>query len=97
MRRSAALVLSIAAVIAVVAACGGDEGPTAAGAATTPVSTIPAAAEHIIPVNADLAEVVDAPGLGDQVVATDISATYRIVQRDQFCAFMALARSACPA
>ena len=32
--------------------------------------------ERIIPVNGDLAEVVYARGLGDQVVATDISATY---------------------
>ncbi len=33
-------------------------------------------ASRIIPVNGDIAEVVYALGLGDQVVATDISATY---------------------
>jgi iron complex transport system substrate-binding protein len=33
-------------------------------------------ASRIIPVNGDLAEVVYALGLGDQIVATDISATY---------------------
>ena len=57
--------------------------PTAAmvAAATLPAaaiaaSTRPPTVERIIPVNGDLAEVVYALGFGDQVVATDISATY---------------------
>ena len=45
--------------------------PTALSTATDPRP-----AEQIIPVNGDLAEVVYALGLGDEVVATDISATY---------------------
>ncbi len=39
-------------------------------------------ASRIIPVNGDLAEVVYALGLGDQVVATDISATYPAAAAD---------------
>jgi iron complex transport system substrate-binding protein len=87
-RRRAALVL--AATLAV-AACGdgGDDDTAPATVATsavattltaaappTPTSSTPAAAERIIPVNGDLAEVVYALGLGDHVVATDLSATY---------------------
>lgn len=53
------------AALALLAACG-DDGADAG----------PAASARIIPVNGDLAEVVYALGLGDQVVATDISATY---------------------
>jgi iron complex transport system substrate-binding protein len=55
---------------------------TAIAATVAPATTAatmtsqPATAERIIPVNGDLAEVVYALGLGDQVVATDISATY---------------------
>lgn len=49
------------------AACGVDDAPV--GAAQAP-------AERIIPVDGDLAEIVFALGLGDQVVATDISATH---------------------
>jgi iron complex transport system substrate-binding protein len=78
--------LAVVALLAV-AACGGGSGNDAAPASTTippsaapapaatPAST-PATADRIIPVNGDLAEVVYALGLGDQVVATDISATY---------------------
>ena len=55
-----------------VAACGGGTPPADAGGAPTAPDT----AERIIPVNGDLAEVVFALGLGGQVVATDISATY---------------------
>ena len=51
-------------VVTVVAACGG------ASEARTP------AGERIVPVDGDLAEVVFALGLGDEVVATDLSATY---------------------
>ena len=71
-----ALVLVAAAAVA---ACGddSDEGATATTAATAAAATSePAMAERIVPVNGDLAEVVYALGLGDQVVATDISATY---------------------
>jgi iron complex transport system substrate-binding protein len=61
--------------------------PCAAAATAPPSSTVDAAtiaaafppvadASRIIPVNGDLAEVVYALGLGDQVVATDISATF---------------------
>jgi iron complex transport system substrate-binding protein len=52
------------AVLLAVAGCGNDDG--SAGEST----------ERIIPVNGDLAEVVYALGFGDEVVATDISATY---------------------
>ncbi len=72
-----ALVLVAAAAVA---ACGddSDEGATATAATTTATAATsePAIAERIVPVNGDLAEVVYALGLGDQVVATDISATY---------------------
>jgi iron complex transport system substrate-binding protein len=51
--------------------------PDAAGSASpSSAGTSAASAARIIPVNGDLAEVVYALGLGDQVVATDISATY---------------------
>ena len=51
---------------------------------STPVTLIDAtnrqitvrSVERIIPVDGDLAEIVFALGLGDQVVATDLSATY---------------------
>ena len=86
-RRRAALVLTATLALA---ACGGGDDDTApatvatsaaattltAVAPTTPTSSTPAAAERIIPVNGDLAEVVYALGLGDHVVATDLSATY---------------------
>jgi iron complex transport system substrate-binding protein len=91
-RSAALVLAVAAVIAVVAACGGVDDEPTAAGAATTPaatvttvpaagaartqVSTIPAAVERIIPVNGDLAEVVYALGLGDQVVATDISATY---------------------
>ncbi len=68
-RRSAAIV----ALAVALAACGAD-GDDATDA--TDATTEPATAQRIIPVNGDLAEVVYALGLGDQVVATDISATY---------------------
>jgi iron complex transport system substrate-binding protein len=54
--------------LTVIAACGGGGGEAAPTTSTT--------TERIVPVNGDLAEVVYALGLGDQVVATDISATY---------------------
>jgi iron complex transport system substrate-binding protein len=60
MRRTSGLAL----VAALLTACGGTGGGAEADAA------------RIVPVNGDLAEVVYALGLGDQVVATDISATY---------------------
>ncbi|MGH9272566.1 MAG: heme/hemin ABC transporter substrate-binding protein [Ilumatobacteraceae bacterium] len=70
-------------------ACGaGGDGsgaqPAVADASATSTGSVPSAAssvapitaERIVPVNGDLAEVVYALGLGEQVVATDISATY---------------------
>ncbi len=51
-------------------------GDDAAATTTAAAAPAPATAERIVPVNGDLAEVVYALGLGDQVVATDISATY---------------------
>ena len=84
--------MSASAAVALVALvqCGGDAAGggdderaagTTAVAATTAVATAadptpPATAQRIVPVNGDLAEVVYALGLGDDVVATDISATY---------------------
>lgn len=64
MSRRSVAALVLGAALALVA-CGGGE--SAADSARR---------ERIIPVNGDLAEVVYALGLGDQVVATDISATY---------------------
>jgi iron complex transport system substrate-binding protein len=69
------------AVLLAVAACGGGAGDDAAPTTTTVTTTAETArvapiAERIIPVNGDLAEAVYALGLCDQVVATDISATY---------------------
>ena len=57
--------VSVTAILATIGGCGGD----------SPAAD-PPPAQRIIPVNGDLAEVVYALGLGDQVVATDISATY---------------------
>jgi iron complex transport system substrate-binding protein len=77
-----------AAVLLAAAGCGSDDGaadPTTSPAAVTAPAapaddtadtTMPLTAERIIPVNGDLAEVVYALGLGNQVVATDISATF---------------------
>lgn len=60
-------------VVLVGAACGQD----ASGAVDTePVETTRQAVERIVPVDGDLAEVVFALGLGAEVVATDLSATY---------------------
>jgi heme transport system substrate-binding protein len=59
-RRLAAPVVALLLAVG----CGNDEGASEAST------------ERIIPVNGDLAEVVYALGFGDQVVATDISATY---------------------
>lgn len=49
--------------------------PETTGPETT-TSTVPDVIERIIPADGDLAEIVFALGLGDQVVATDISATF---------------------
>ena len=49
---------------------------TAATSSSVAASTVPEAPQRIIPLDGDLAEVVFALGVGDQVVATDISATY---------------------
>jgi iron complex transport system substrate-binding protein len=59
-----ALAAAVVVMVAVLAACGGGDDDASA------------ARERIVPVNGDLAEVVYALGLGDQVVGTDISATY---------------------
>lgn len=42
----------------------------------TATSTVPVPSERIIPLDGDVAEIVFALGFGDQVVATDLSATY---------------------
>ncbi len=42
----------------------------------TTSSTVPVPSERIIPLDGDVAEIVFALGFGDQVVATDLSATY---------------------
>jgi iron complex transport system substrate-binding protein len=98
MRRRAALLVALVVAGATACGTDDDDGagaPTAptdvtttlavaapSTAATTAPATEPAAAERIIPVNGDLAEVVYALGLGDQVVATDISATYPAEAQD---------------
>ena len=71
-------VAAVALVAVLATACGSEGGGTdATTAPTTPLATMAATtAERIVPVNGDLAEVVYALGLGDQVAATDISATY---------------------
>lgn len=89
MRRRSIAALALVVASATTAACGTDDGagaqpgsadsaspavPNATTSATT--GPVPATAERIIPVNGDLAEIVYALGMGDQVVATDISATY---------------------
>lgn len=95
MRRRATLLLAL--LVAGATACGGRDDGSAAPPASTVVTTVPATApstaaaapattgaapvERIIPVNGDLAEVVYALGLGDEVVATDISATYPAAAR----------------
>jgi len=91
MRRRAALLVAL--LVAGATACGGRDDGSAAPPASTVVTTVPATAaaapattgaapvERIIPVNGDLAEVVYALGLGDEVVATDISATYPAAAR----------------
>ena len=81
----------VALLVAGATACGGDDDDGSAARRrrdrgghrcrrTAVVAAVQApatgAVERIIPVNGDLAEVVYALGLGDQVVATDISATY---------------------
>lgn len=78
---------TLAAALITLAACG-DNGRTAdsspadgtaaasASATATAVTGPVVSDERIIPVNGDLAEVVYALGLGDHVVATDVSATY---------------------
>jgi iron complex transport system substrate-binding protein len=71
--------LALVALLAV-AACGGASSDDAAPTTTATVPA-PATTERIVPVNGDLAEVVFALGLGDQVVATDISATYPAAAR----------------
>jgi iron complex transport system substrate-binding protein len=71
--------LALVALLAV-AACGGASSDDAAPTTTATVPA-PATTERIVPVNGDLAEVVYALGLGDHVVATDISATYPAAAR----------------
>ncbi|MET0326734.1 MAG: ABC transporter substrate-binding protein [Ilumatobacteraceae bacterium] len=89
MRLRAALLVAL--VVAGATACGGGDDDSAAPATDSVATSVAAApstapspppstdgprVERIIPVNGDLAEVVYALGLGDEVVATDISATY---------------------
>ncbi len=74
--------LGLAALI-VLTSCG-SEATSAPSATIAPVTNAPATAapatiapaRRIIPVDGDLAEIVFALGLGDEVVATDLSATY---------------------
>ena len=74
--RSLARGLAAALLAGALAACGGadDAAPSATSASTA--TTEPAPAQRIIPLDGDVAEVVFALGMGDQVVATDLSATY---------------------
>lgn len=71
MRRRLLVAAAAAALVIAAAGCAGDEttdAPTAAGAARQPMK--------IVPLNGDLAEIVFALGLGDEVVGVDTSATY---------------------
>jgi iron complex transport system substrate-binding protein len=54
---------------------GSPSAPSSEPAATTTSAGI-AVSERVIPLDGDVAEIVFALGLGDQVVATDLSATY---------------------
>jgi heme transport system substrate-binding protein len=57
-------------------ACGVDDTQAGAIGTTAPTTAALAPPERIVPVDGDLAEIVFALGLGEQVVATDISATH---------------------
>jgi heme transport system substrate-binding protein len=84
-RRSRSSVLALAtagALVWAVAGCGdgsdsgsGSESASESGSEGT-TTTVVSDTSRIIPVNGDIAEVVFALGLGDSVVATDVSATY---------------------
>lgn len=67
--------ISVVLAVLIPAACGSTavDAPTTSRAPSTPTS---ASTERIIPLDGDVAEIVFALGLGDQVVATDLSATY---------------------
>lgn len=74
-RRFASSALAASALAA--AACVADEASSATTAApTTSTTTAAVDTSRIVPVNGDITEVVFALGLGDRVVATDLSATY---------------------
>lgn len=69
------LVTVLAVTSAFVAGCGsGDTGSTQAGGGTSTATST--TKQKIVPLNGDIAEIVYALGFGDQVVGTDISATY---------------------
>lgn len=73
MRRFSTIAVLTVIVAGLVAGCGDNAGEQASSASTAEASTPP---ERIVPLNGDIAEIVYALGLGDQVVGTDVSATY---------------------
>jgi iron complex transport system substrate-binding protein len=76
-RRRLAPALAAVAAVVVLAGCGGtDDGVAAAQDPTAPGAERPRQAERIVPLNGDIAEIVFALGLGEEVVGTDTSATY---------------------
>jgi iron complex transport system substrate-binding protein len=69
------LVTALAVTAAFVAGCGSENTPAPAGAGSSGTAAAKAG-QRIVPLNGDIAEIVYALGLGDQVVGTDVSATY---------------------
>jgi iron complex transport system substrate-binding protein len=86
LRRRLLGAVTVTVLAAVLVACGDDGADPASRPTTTPVAAdgavdatltdAPDPDARIIPVDGDLAEIVFALGLGDHVVATDLSATY---------------------
>jgi iron complex transport system substrate-binding protein len=72
--RRRALGAAAAALALALAGCAGDGGSTAADG--TPAANQTREPQRIVPLNGDLAEIVFALGLGDEVVGVDTSATY---------------------
>jgi iron complex transport system substrate-binding protein len=77
--RAAAGIATALAVVLALAGCGdggsGDGGSADAGGAATPTGSA-REAQRIVPLNGDVAEIVFALGLGEEVVGVDVSATY---------------------